>query len=232
MSEPALTVVIPAYNEGGRLGPTLAHVAAYLAPRGAGATELLVVDDGSADDTAATARTGGARVLVHAHNRGKGAAVRTGVLAARGARVLICDADLATPIEELPRLEAALDAGADLAVASRHIAGARIEVLQPWPRRLLGRAFRALVRAALDLPVHDAMCGFKLLRGEVGRELLRAGTIDRFAFDIELMALARRGGWQVAEVPVTWRHVGGSSVSVGRDGLRAARDLVAIRLRR
>ena len=232
MSAPALSIVVPAYNEGRRLPPTLARLAAYVAPRGDGAVELVVVDDGSTDDTAALARAAGARVLVHAQNRGKGAAVRTGVLAARGARVLVCDADLATPIEELPRLEAALDAGADLVVGSRHVARARIEVPQPWTRRVLGAAFRATVRVALGLPVRDAMCGFKLLRREAAQALLPRVRIDRFAFDIELVALAQRGGWRVAEVPVTWRHVGGSTVSPGRDGLRAARDLVALRFRR
>lgn len=232
MSAPELSVVIPAYNEGRRLSPTLARVTAYVAPRGEGVVELLVVDDGSQDDTAAIARAAGARVLVHAQNRGKGAAVCTGVLASRGARVLVCDADLATPIEELPRLEAALDAGADLVVGSRHVARARIEVPQPWTRRVLGTAFRTIVRVALDLPVRDAMCGFKLLRRETGQAVLPNMRIDRFAFDLELVALAHRGGWRVAEVPVTWRHVSGSTVSPGRDGLRAARDLVALRLRR
>ncbi|MBZ0234513.1 MAG: glycosyltransferase family 2 protein, partial [Deltaproteobacteria bacterium] len=99
-------------------------------------------------------------------------------------------------------------------------------------RRVLGAAFRATVRVALGLPVRDAMCGFKLLRREAAQALLPRVRIDRFAFDIELVALAQRGGWRVAEVPVTWRHVGGSTVSPGRDGLRAARDLVALRFRR
>ncbi|HUQ03387.1 MAG TPA: glycosyltransferase [Kofleriaceae bacterium] len=223
----ALTIVIPAYNEAARLGPTLAAITAYLARRAA-VTELLVVDDGSRDDTAALARAAGARVLVHAHNRGKGAAVRTGLLAARGDRVLVCDADLATPIAELARLEAALDAGADVAIASRHVATATILAAQPWPRRVLGRAFRAVVRAAFDLRVHDPMCGFKLLTRAAAHDLAARATIDRFAFDVELLALAR-GRYAVAEVPVTWRHISGSRFSPTRDGLGALCDLLAIR---
>lgn len=229
MTSPALSVVVPAYDEAARLGPTLAHIAAFLAPRGGG-LDLVVVDDGSRDTTAAVARAAGARVLTHPANRGKGAAVRTGVLAATGGRILICDADLSTPIEELPRLEAALDAGADVAIASRHAAAARIEVAQPWPRRVLGAGFRGLVRAVTGVRVRDPMCGFKLLTRAAGRDLLGRGRVDRFAYDVELLYLAR-GRWRVEEVAVTWRHVGGSRVVVGRDAVRAAADLLVIRLR-
>ena len=223
----ALSIVIPAYNEAARLGPTLDAITAYLG-RHASVTEILVVDDGSRDDTAALASAAGARVLVHTHNRGKGAAVRTGLLAARGERVLVCDADLATPIAELARLEAALDAGADIAIASRHLATATIVAAQPWPRRLLGRAFRAVVRATFDLRVRDPMCGFKLLTRAAAHDLAARTTIERFAYDVELLALAR-GRFTIAEVPVTWSHISGSRFSPTRDGLGALCDLLAIR---
>ena len=221
----SLAIVIPAYDEAARLGPPLARIRAVVAD-----AELIVVDDGSRDATAELARAAGARVLVHPHNRGKGAAVRTGALAAAADRILICDADLATPIEELPRLAAALDAGADLAIGSRHAAAARITTPQPFARRVLGAGFRAAVRAGFGLDVRDAMCGFKLLRRDVARDVLARAQIDGFAFDVELLYLAR-GRWKVAEVPVTWRHVDGSRVRLGRDAGRAARDLLALRLR-
>jgi dolichyl-phosphate beta-glucosyltransferase len=230
MTAPALSIVIPAYNEAARLGPTLARITAYAATRPS-STEIIVVDDGSSDATAALARAAGVRVIVHPHNRGKGAAVRTGALAAHGARILICDADLATPIEDLPLLESALDAGADLAIGSRHAARAHIATPQPFLRRTLGAGFRSIVRHAMGLPVHDAMCGFKLLTRASALFLLPRVHTDRFAFDVELLTLAR-GTYLITEVPVTWRHIPGSRVSITRDGLQAVKDLLAIRRRR
>ncbi len=232
MTGPALSIVIPAYDEAARLGPTLARIAAYLAGAGrAASSEVIVVDDGSRDGTAGLARAAGAHVLIHPHNRGKGAAVRTGVLAATGARILVCDADLATPIEALDQLEAALDAGAEVAIGSRHLAPASIEVAQPWPRRMLGGGFRLLVRVVTGVQVRDPMCGFKLMTRAAAHDLLGRARVERFAYDVELLALAR-GRWRVAEVAVAWRHVAGSRVVLRRDALQAARDLVAIRLRR
>lgn len=221
------SIVVPAYDEAARLGPTLARIAAY--HTGAD-VEVIVVDDGSRDATAAIATAGGARVLRHPVNRGKGAAVRTGVLGATGDRILVCDADLATPIETVARLDAALDAGADLAIGSRHVADSRIEVPQPWHRRVLGGGFRGLVRHGLGITVRDTMCGFKLMTRAAGRDLFARARIDRWAFDVEILYLAR-DRWRVTEVPVPWRHVDGSRVAVGSAGPRAALDLIAIRLR-
>ncbi len=228
----ALTIVIPAFNEERRLGATLARIQAYVAEHAelAGRTEILVVDDGSHDGTVALARAAAVEVLSLPVNRGKGAAVRAGVLAAAGARILVCDADLATPIEAFPLLAAAIDAGADLAVGSRRVAPT-ITVDQPWPRRWFGRGFRVLVRYGLGIEVRDTMCGFKLFTRAAARDLFGRARIERFAFDVEIFYLAR-GRYHVAEVPVTWRHVEGSRVTLGRDVMRAARDLVAIRLRR
>lgn len=220
---PALSVIVPAYNEAARLGTTLARVSAFLADRDA---ELLVVDDGSRDATASIAEACGARVVRHAANRGKGAATRTGMLAATGERLLLCDADLATPIEELANLEAALDAGADVAIGSR--ARATTTIAQPWPRRVLGRGFRLLVRAGLGLTVRDPMCGFKLFTREAAHDLFARSRIDGFAFDVEILYLARRR-WTVIEVPVQWRHVKGSRVQLGRDVVRSGLEIVAIR---
>ncbi|HVK73218.1 MAG TPA: dolichyl-phosphate beta-glucosyltransferase [Kofleriaceae bacterium] len=224
----ALSVVVPAYNESARLGPTLARIQAHLDARG-GRSEVVVVDDGSRDDTASLARAAGARVVSHATNRGKGAAVRTGVAAAGGALVLICDADLSTPIEELDVLEAALVAGADIAVGSRRLDARTIEVDQPLPRRVLGAAFRALVRLGLGVRVADPMCGFKLFTRTAAADLFTRARIDRWAYDVEVLRLAG-DHWRVVEVPVRWRHVDGSRVSLGRDILTTACELLEIRL--
>ena len=221
------SIVVPAYDEAARLGSTLAQIAAYHAGV---EVEVIVVDDGSRDATAELAAAAGARVLRHAINRGKGAAVRTGVLAATGDRVLVCDADLATPIEAVERLDAALDAGADLAIGSRHVADSRIEVPQPWARRVLGHGFRAMVRYGLGIDAHDVMCGFKLMTRAAGRDLFTRAQIDRWAFDVEILYLAR-DRWTVAEVAVPWRHVDGSRVTLGSAAPRAALDLIAIRRR-
>jgi dolichyl-phosphate beta-glucosyltransferase len=229
MTPAMLSIVIPAYNEAARLPSTLARITACLAAQRR-AAELIVVDDGSRDATAELARAAGAAVLVQPRNRGKGAAVRVGVLAAAGERILVCDADLATPIEELARLEAALDAGADLAIGSRRLART-IEVEQPWPRRILGAGFRMLVRRGFGVTVRDTMCGFKLFARPAAHDLFSHARIDRFAFDVEILYLAR-GRWRVTEVPVAWRHVDGSRVVLRRDVVRSVRDLVAIRLHR
>ncbi len=220
---PALSVIIPAYNEAARLGATLARITTFLADRDA---EILVVDDGSGDATAALAEAAGARVVRHVVNRGKGAATRTGMLVAAGDRLLLCDADLATPIEELAGLAAALDAGADVAIGSR--AKETTTLAQPWSRRILGRGFRMLVRYGLGVTVRDPMCGFKLFSRAAAHDLFERSRIDGFAFDVELLYLAR-GRWTVSEVPVRWRHVTGSRVQLRRDVVRSGLEILAIR---
>jgi dolichyl-phosphate beta-glucosyltransferase len=229
VAAPSLTIVIPARDEAARLAPTLEAMRAYVDTARL-SVEILVVDDGSRDSTAAVARRhGGAstRVIRLPHNRGKGAAVRAGVSAAVAPRILTCDADLATPIEELPRFQAALDAGADVAIGSRHMAGARIERAQPWSRRVFGGIFRLVARISLHLSVRDAMCGFKLFRADAARSLFARSVIDDYAFDLEVLYLAR-DCYRVVELPVRWRHVDGSRIHVRTAAWRAARDIVRI----
>ena len=233
-----LSVVVPAFDEAERLTPSLEAIQAYLVatPRWLPA-EVVVVDDGSVDATAATVRhfSGGAELrfelLSHPFNRGKGAAVRTGFAASQGEAVLLSDADLATPIEELERLSAAVG-GSAVAIGSRAIDRGLIEVRQPRYRDLMGRAFNLGVRV-LALPgVHDTQCGFKLFPGVLARALAGAQRIDGFAFDVELLLLARRWGWTVREVPVRWRHVEASRVAAVRHSSEMLFDLLGLVIRR
>jgi len=227
MNEPALSVVVPALNEEERLPRTLERIASYLGGRGGG-YEVLVVDDGSRDRTAERAAAAGAAVLRNEANRGKGFAVRRGMLAARGARRLMTDADLSTPIEELERLCALMDDGHDVVVGSRALPGARIEVRQPWYRENTGRLFNLFVRALAVPGVKDTQCGFKLFSAAAARDVFSAARLDGFSFDVEALYLARRKGYRIAEVPVVWRNDAASRVSLVR-GFLAFPDLVRIR---
>ncbi len=231
---PAISVVIPAYNEAARLGPTVERVMAYLTAAGA-PWEILVADDGSRDATrdvaiAAAAGSPHVSVLSLSPNRGKGAAVRAGMLAARGDRILFSDADLATPIEELDKLGAHLDAGADIAIASRAMPGADIRVRQHPLRELMGRTFNTMVRTLVMGGIRDTQCGFKLFTRAAAHDLFARATVDGFAFDVEILWLAK-GRFQVVEVPVVWRHIEESKVSPGVDAARMFADLVRLRWR-
>ena len=230
---PALSVVIPAYDEARRLGPTLDRVAAYLAARGLDA-EVLVVDDGSTDATAEVVRSHpalGLRLLAQPENRGKGAALRRGVAESRGARVLLCDADLSTPIEELPALERRLDAGADLAIGSRALPDSDVRVHQPLYRELMGKTFNLIIRLLGVRGLRDTQCGFKLLDGDVARRLFAELRTDRYAYDVELVWLARRHGYRVDEVGVTWIDSPDSRVHPVFDSTAMLRDVVLMRWR-
>jgi dolichyl-phosphate beta-glucosyltransferase len=229
---PELSIVVPAFDEAERLGPSLRRVLDYLARRGEGA-EVLVVDDGSRDGTAAVARgfaAEGVRLLSHPGNRGKGAAVRTGLAASRGRRVLITDADLSTPIDDVELLEPHL-AEAELVLGSRGVAASRISERQPFYREWMGRTFNLLVRSAGVRGIRDTQCGFKLLDGEAARRLAAELTVDRFAYDVELVFVARRHGYRVVEVGVRWADSPASRVHPVWDSLSMMRDLARIRWR-
>jgi dolichyl-phosphate beta-glucosyltransferase len=230
MSGLPLSVVIPAYNEARRLPATLDRVHEHLAARGV-PHEVLVVDDGSSDGTAEAARAAGGlvRVLRHEPNRGKGYAVRRGMLAATGVLRLMTDADLSTPIEELARLEAEIDRGFDVAIGSRAVAGARIEVRQPAYREAMGRLFNVLVQALLLPGVADTQCGFKLFTAAAAETAFGACRLDGFSFDVEALYVARRSGLRIAEVPIVWRNDPATRVGLG-GGSAAFADLLRIRL--
>jgi dolichyl-phosphate beta-glucosyltransferase len=218
-------VVIPAYNEGQRLPPTLEKIQRHLAGR---PHEIVVVDDGSRDDTVARAAAAGVTVLRNDGNRGKGYSVRRGMLQARGDRRLMTDADLSTPIEELGRLMKKMDEGYDVVIASRALPDSNVEVRQPWYRENSGRLFNFCVRV-LALPgLQDTQCGFKLFRAEAAEKAFAAARLDGFSFDVEALFIAHRRGYRIAEVPVTWRNDEASRVDAFK-GAIAFLDLVRIR---
>ena len=228
----SLSVVIPAFNEENRLPGTLATMLRFLRERGA-AFEIVVVDDGSKDRTAEVARQAGpeVRVLQNPGNRGKGYSVRHGMLLAQGAWRLMSDADLSTPIEELKTLEAALTEGAQIAIASRAVSGANLEKRQSIMRESSGRFFNLIVRWLHLKGIKDTQCGFKLFSAAAAEAAFRDSKLDGFAFDVEALVLARRAGFKIREVAVTWRNDEQSRVSFGR-GVAAFVDLFRLRFRR
>jgi len=229
-ARPWLSVVIPAYNEERRLPRSLASVLAHLRA-GRRPFEVVVADDGSVDRTAGLAGDAGPEVRVlRLPHRGKGAAVRAGVLASGGDLVLVTDADLSTPIGELDRMVAALER-CEVAIGSRHVPGARVAVAQRLDRRLMGRAFNLLVQALLLPGLRDTQCGVKLFRREVAAAVFDRCRSNGFAFDVEVLALARRLGWRVAEVPVEWRNSPDSRIRPLVDVPRMFVELLAIRRR-
>ncbi len=234
MPSPALSLVIPAFNEEKRLPVALARIAEWLRSHTPPlASEVLVVDDGSSDRTAAVAEKTAAglglsfRVIRLPENRGKGAAVRAGVLEATGAHVLVTDADLSTPIEELDKL---LSAGAPVAIGSRGVDTTLVKERQSLFRVASGRVFNLLVRLLVVSGIRDTQCGFKLFSRDAAREVFSRATVDRFAFDVEALLLARRLGYRIAEVPVLWFNSPDTRVGLG-GGLEAFATLFRIRRR-
>lgn len=228
------SIVIPCLNEERRLASTVEVIRAYVRGRGI-QCELILVDDGSRDGTlsvmrAAAERCPEVRIVTLAPNQGKGRAVAEGVRVAVGDRVLVTDADLSTPIEELPKLQAALEGGADIAIGSRAAAGAR-EIDQPLHRQLMGKTFNRLVQTLVLPGFHDTQCGFKLFRGEVARRLFADLVTDGFAFDVEILIRALDAGWTVTEVPVRWFNAGTSTVAPVRTSAGMLRDLLSLRFR-
>ena len=231
-----ISVVIPVYNEAGCLQAHVEALRPLLEELAPGDWEIVLVDDGSVDGTGdeirrLAASVGSIRGCFHPANRGKGAAVRTGVLATRGEAVLFCDADMSTPPETLREFLGELERGADLVVGNRKSRAARIERWQPPIRTWLGLGFTRLANLMTGLSVSDYTCGFKLLRGDPGRRIFGQVECPGWAFDVELLALAARERLAIREVPVVWRHVDDTRVRVARDVFRSFRELLAIRAR-
>jgi len=231
----SISVIIPAYNEESRLPATLARVEQYLDDAHRDFHEIIVVDDGSADGTVAAAMkfadaNPNIRVLRNPGNRGKGYSVRHGMLEARGDWRLFSDADLSTPIEELEKLYGAVSEGKDeVAIGSRALDRSLIGVHQPGMRETMGRIFNGVMRAATGLPIADTQCGFKLFRADVAKLIFSRQRLERFGFDAEVLYIAYRKGFGIAEVPVRWNHVEGSKVNM-MNGIQAFGELLQVRM--
>lgn len=237
MSASSLSIVIPAYNESARIGRTLREVLDYLEARPGGG-EIIVVDDGSKDDTAGVAgsvfserarsRVEG-RVMRVEPNRGKGHAVRTGLLAARSAVAAFFDADLSMPVAETPKLVEPIRTGQyDVVFGSRALDRRLIGTHQPWAREQSGRVFNLMMRLLTGLPFKDTQCGFKAFRMDVCRPVVEGAIIDRFGFDVELLFIAHRAGLRMLEYPVRWDDVAGGTVSF-KAGLQGFAELREVR---
>ncbi|HET7890352.1 MAG TPA: dolichyl-phosphate beta-glucosyltransferase [Candidatus Sulfotelmatobacter sp.] len=231
--EPRYSIVIPAYNEGARLGATLGKVLAYVRTQGWDA-EVIVVDDGSRDNTAEIVRGFAAkdpalRLVENPGNRGKGYSVRHGMLNARGRVVLFSDADLSSPIEEAPKLLQAIEAGADIAIGSRWLRAETQTQRQPLHRQLFGRIFNLMLRLTLGLKFKDTQCGFKAFRQAAVQAIFPLQRIERWGFDPEILFLARKFNFKVQEVPVAWGHSGGTRINPLVDGSRMMMEMFRIR---
>jgi glycosyltransferase involved in cell wall biosynthesis len=231
-SSPKVSVVVPAFNEASRIGDSIQKIENFLGKLPFG-SELVIVDDGSSDDTSDIVRRltfPGLRLIRNDVNHGKGFAVQMGVLAAAGEYVLFSDADLSAPIEELDKLlQAAESQHADVVIGSRALDRSFIKIHQTRTREVGGILFNRMVRILLGLNIHDTQCGFKLFRREKIRPVFEKLTIIGFGFDPELLFLASRAGLKILEIPVRWSHAEGSKIRFLRDGIRMFTDLVRIR---
>jgi dolichyl-phosphate beta-glucosyltransferase len=233
--DPEVTVIVPAYNEGGRIAPTLREIAAFLGNEGY-RYELVVVDDGSRDGTYDVVRDVASdipQLKIHRHpkNLGKGMAVKSGFLTATGELVFFTDADHSTPIQELPKFVRYAREGYDVVIASRALPDSNITRHQSWHRENMGRVFNLLVRLLVVRGFYDTQCGFKCFTRERCATVFEQQALSGFCFDVELVYLAKKLGLRIIEVPVTWRNSPDTRVGTLKDSLRMFRDLLRIRLR-
>jgi len=233
MAYPQYSIVIPAYNESARIGGALQAVVACIRQRRWNA-EVVVVDDGSHDDTAEivsafAANAPEVRMLQNPGNRGKGYSVRNGILHSLGEVVMFTDADLSAPIEEADGLFAAIAGGADIAIGSRWLERTRQSIRQPLYRQFFGRCFNLVTHAVMRLPYADTQCGFKAFTRAAAQTIFQLQTIERWGFDPEILFIARKRGYRVVEVPVSWAHDERTRISYLRDGTRMLQDIAIVR---
>jgi glycosyltransferase involved in cell wall biosynthesis len=231
--EPTYSIVLPAYNESKRIGTTLDKILTFSAKRGWN-VEVIVVNDGSRDDTEEivkkkTIQNPMLRLINNPGNRGKGYSVRNGMLHAQGEILLFSDADLSSPIEEAPKLFAAINDGADIAIGSRWLKPELQITRQPLRRQIFGRIFNLALRIILGLQFKDTQCGFKAFSRRAADVVFPHQKIERWGFDPEILFLARTYGLKVKEVPVAWAHRGGGAINPLRDGLRMLGEMLKIR---
>ncbi len=231
--KPAYSIVIPAYNESGRILATLESVVGCIRARGWRA-EVLVVNDGSTDRTAEIVRDfqAGApevKLIENPGNRGKGYSVRAGMMQGAADLVMFTDSDLSAPIEEAERLFAAIAAGADIAIGSRWLESGRQTHRQPLYRQIFGRCFNAVTRLIMGLPFADTQCGFKAFTRSAAHTVFQLQTIERWGFDPEILFIALKRGYRVVEVPVSWAHDARSRMSYLRDGMQMLKEIAIIR---
>jgi dolichyl-phosphate beta-glucosyltransferase len=231
-----ISIIIPAYNESARILPSLRTLDEYLRDHFRG-FELIVVNDGSSDDTEgvvvrAQKEIPSIKYSGYKENRGKGYAIRQGVALSTGDIILVSDADLSTPIEEVEKLLVPYDEGCHVVIGSRGLEASTIVVRQPWWRELMGKTFNRIVRMLLLEGFKDTQCGFKLFNGSIGRDLFRETTVDRFAYDVEVLYRAVKAGYRVKEVPVKWLNSPESTVRPIKDSFQMAKDLVRIRVQK
>ncbi len=233
MASPFLSIVIPAYNESARIERTLERVTACVAEQGWDA-EILVVDDGSQDGTPQIVerwmeRFPRLKLIKNNGNRGKGYSVRNGLLQAVGEVVMFTDADLSAPMEEANLLMAAIADGADVAIGSRWMDKTRQTIHQPMYRRFFGRCFNWVTRMVMGLPFKDTQCGFKAFKRPAAQVIFRLQRIERWGFDPEILFIARKLGYDIREVPVTWGHDERSRMSYLKDGMKMLEEMAVIR---
>ncbi len=229
-----LSLIIPAYNESNRLPSYLLSIVTYFTHLSFIDYEIIIIDDGSTDETAAAIAAclpacSRLSLLLHPRNLGKGAALRTGILAARGDWFLLADADGATPIEEEQKLRQAVERGVAAAIGSRLLETGKSDLERYWYRRFAGRIFAAITRSLFHLPVRDTQCGFKMFRREIALHVLPYCHETGYLFDLEILLWTHRLGYRIAEVPVFWRDIPGSKVCLGRDSWRMLGGLGRLR---
>lgn len=231
-----LSIIIPAYNEENRIGPTLSGIYNFLKNKNYD-YEVILVDDGSIDKTVVTAqgsefaKANKLKIIRNGINKGKGFSIKNGILNSNGQFILFTDADLSTPMEEADKLFNYIEKGYDIVIGSRSISGSDVKVHQPFYREKMGRIFNFLVSILLMSGFNDTQCGFKLFKGSIARELGRELTINGFCFDVEMLYLAKRKGRKIAEVGIVWENSPQSKVLVINSSLSMFLDLFKIKKR-
>jgi len=228
-----LSLVIPAYNEEKRIGKSLEKIIEYLYSKDV-TTEVLVINDGSKDNTSSISASYKEKypllnVLENEQNKGKGYSVKRGVLSAAGDFIIFTDADLSTPIEETDKVLSALQEGYDVAIGSRHVKGAKIEIKQPLHRHIMGRVFNFFVRIFTVPYISDSQCGFKGFKKEKAIEIFNRMDTYGWSFDVEILYLAHKLELKIKEVPITWRDSPASRINPLTDPLKMFTDVIKIR---